>query len=164
MLLAPHRRHPFRSGAVAVEAAIVHPVMVFLLLSLIVGGMGVFRYQQVAGQAREAARYAAVHGSDWQKASDKPSPTEEEIIRDAVAPLAAGMDLKNLSVKITWIDRTTAQATPWDQASKDPVSLAKSGDYVTNRVRVTVVYEYWPPILWLGRLELRSVCEFPMSS
>ena len=34
-----------RRGAVAVEAAVVYPVLFLLLLGVIVGGMGVFRYQ-----------------------------------------------------------------------------------------------------------------------
>jgi Flp pilus assembly protein TadG len=159
-----HRPRSRRPAAVAVEAALVHPLMIFLLLALIVGGMGVFRHQQAAGMAREAARYAAVRGSDWQKASDKPSPTAQEIRQHAVEPLAAGMDLGSLSVEVVWIDRATGQEAPWDQSPKDALSLTKSGDYVTNRVRVTVTYQFSPKVLALGSMQLRSVCEFPMSS
>ena len=44
----PFRR---RRAATTVEAAFVYPVMFFLLFGLIVGGLGVFRYQTVACQA-----------------------------------------------------------------------------------------------------------------
>src|SRR5436305_13843054 len=101
------RRHPFahparvcRRGAMTVEAAIVYPVFLMLLLGLIVGGMGVFRYQQVACHAREAARYASVHGSSWQKATGQTSPTTADVRRDVVPPLAAGMDTDELAVQI----------------------------------------------------------------
>ena len=50
--------------------------MVMLMICIIIGGMGVFRYQQVAGLAREAARYACVHGSEWDKATDQACPTQ----------------------------------------------------------------------------------------
>jgi Flp pilus assembly protein TadG len=152
-----------RRGAMAVEAAVVHPVMMFLLLSLIVGGMGVFRYQQVAGQAREAARWAAVRGSDWEKATDDTCPTQNDIMQKAVAPLAAGMDLKSLAVQVYWIDEATGQVVAWDKAPKDPLSLTKSGDYVTNKVRVSVTYQFSPQIFFVGSLQLKSVCEFPMA-
>src|SRR5436190_997330 len=96
-----------RRGALAVEAAIVHPVMLFIMLGLVVGGTGVFRYQQVAGQAREAARYAVVHGSEWEKATDKTAPTQDDIRQNAVIPLAAGMDTKSLKVQVQWVDSVT---------------------------------------------------------
>ena len=52
-----------RRAALAVETAIVLPVMVFLLLMLIVGGIGVFRYQQVACLARDEESWWARHES-----------------------------------------------------------------------------------------------------
>jgi hypothetical protein len=51
-----------RAAVTAVECAIVLPVTFFLLFALVVGGMGVFRYQEVATLAREGARYASTHG------------------------------------------------------------------------------------------------------
>src|SRR5262249_60834720 len=46
---------PKRRGVVTVEAALVFPIVILLLLGLIVGAMGIFRYQQVAWLAREGA-------------------------------------------------------------------------------------------------------------
>jgi Flp pilus assembly protein TadG len=157
------RQAVIRRGALAVEAAVVYPVMIFLLLGMIAGGMAVFRYQQGAGQAREAARWAAVRGSDWQKATDQASPTQAEILQKAVAPLAAGMDLKSLVVQVSWVDAATGQIVAWDQAPKDPLSLTKTGDYATNKVRVSVTYQFSPDVFFFGSLQLNSVCEFPMA-
>ena len=54
-----------RRGATLVEAAIVYSVLFQLLIGMIVGGLGVFRYQQVASLAREGARYASVRGTQY---------------------------------------------------------------------------------------------------
>ena len=49
------------------ECAIVLPVTFFLLFSLFVGALGIFRYQEVATLAREGARYASTHGYQYRK-------------------------------------------------------------------------------------------------
>src|SRR5262249_20810347 len=51
-------------AAVLVESAIIYPAVFLLLLGLAVGGAGIFRYQEVASLAREAARYASTHGAN----------------------------------------------------------------------------------------------------
>jgi hypothetical protein len=56
-----------RSGSHAVECAIIFPIVLFFIVSIIVGGMGIFRYQQVCYLAREGARYAAVHAGQYQQ-------------------------------------------------------------------------------------------------
>jgi Flp pilus assembly protein TadG len=152
-----------RTGAMAVEAALVHPVMMFIMLSLIVGGVAVFRYQQVAGQAREAARWASVRGADWRKETGQPCPTQDEIRQQAVLPLAAGMDPKSLSLEALWIDQGTGTTVDWDLAPKKPHSFTMSGSYVTNRVRVTVTYQFSPRIFFLGSIQMKSTCEYPMA-
>src|SRR5215211_5088715 len=63
----PLRRATRRRGTSLVEAAFALPVTFFLLFALVVGGIGIFRYQQVAHLARETARYAAVHGGQYAK-------------------------------------------------------------------------------------------------
>jgi Flp pilus assembly protein TadG len=146
-----------------VEAAIVLPVMLFLLLLLISGGMGVFRYQQVACQAREAARWACVRGSKWQSATKKTSPTQQQILQNAVLPFAAGMDTSKLSIQVQWLNEATGMSVPWDSSSKAPTSVTASGQTVTNRVRVTVTYQWYPGIIVPGSLNLTSTCEIPMS-
>ena len=55
-----------RKGATILEFAIVAPVTFLLVLGLIVGGLGIFRYQEVSHLAREATRYASTHGGQYQ--------------------------------------------------------------------------------------------------
>jgi TadE-like protein len=60
----PLREH--RSGQALVEFALVFPLFLMLLFSIISFGLYVFYNQQLANAAREAARYAAVHSSTSQ--------------------------------------------------------------------------------------------------
>ena len=46
-----------RRGTTTLEFAITCPIVFFLVFAIIVGGLGVFRYQEVAALAREGARY-----------------------------------------------------------------------------------------------------------
>lgn len=55
-----------RRGQALVEFAIVFPIFLLLLFSIITYGLYVFYNQQLANAAREGARYAAVHSSTAQ--------------------------------------------------------------------------------------------------
>lgn len=70
--------HP-RNGTHVVECALVYPFIFFLILSIIVGGLGVYRYQQMAFLSREASRFLATHGANYckenQNSSQPSSPT-----------------------------------------------------------------------------------------
>jgi Flp pilus assembly protein TadG len=159
--LSPFRRP--RRGAVLVESAFVYPLMFLLLFSLIVGGLGVYRYQAVACMAREAARYACVRGSDWQIAENQPSPTQEQIAQTVVFPLAVAMDTNQLNTTVELIDGVSGKATPWDSSNQATTSLNAQGQPVANRVRVTITYNWYPELLLGGPIVLQSVSETPMS-
>jgi Flp pilus assembly protein TadG len=116
-----------RRGAVILESAVVYPVLFLLLFGLIVGGLGVFRFQQVAWHAREAARYACVHGARWAKDTGKPCPTAAQIRQDVVVPLAAGMDADALALQVNFLEESTGAVTPWDQAGKQPTGVGPGG-------------------------------------
>src|SRR5947209_1447179 len=60
-------RSEIRKGVTVVECAIVYPVTFLILLGLVFGGMGIFRYQEVASLARAGARYASTHGAQFRK-------------------------------------------------------------------------------------------------
>lgn len=150
------------TGAAALEAAIVLPVMVLMLLFLVQGGIAIFRSNQVTTQAREAARYASVHGGDWARETKKKCPTQAEIVSAAVTPLAQSMDTANLTCTIEWIEEATGNAVAWDSATHDVASTDANSRTMTNRVRVTVTYRSTGVFL-LGTLTFKSVSELPMS-
>jgi Flp pilus assembly protein TadG len=151
-----------RRGALTVEAAIVYPLMLILIFMLIIGGMGVSRYQQVACQAREAARWAAVRGSDWHKETGQAWATKNDILQQAVLPLAAGMNTTNLTIQVQWMNEVTGSVTDWDTAKKHPVSVNWEGQGISNRVRVTVTYQWTPELFLVPAIKLQSTCEIPM--
>jgi hypothetical protein len=151
-----------RHAATTLESAVTLPIMFFLVLFLIIGGMLVFRYQQVACQAREAARWACVRGGDYQKDFNQASPTQQQILEQSVLPLAEGMDSSSLSIRVQWIDKGNSVVQDWDSASKDVKSITPLGEYVSNSVRVTITYVYSPGML-LGPVSLQSVSELPMA-
>jgi Flp pilus assembly protein TadG len=150
-----------RHGALAVETAIVLPVMLFCILGIILGGMAVFCHQLVAYQAREAARFASVRGGDYQRDTDAESPTVQQIMDQAVMPVAVGMDPALLSIQVQWIDRGINATYDWDGAAKDVRSITDSGEYISNTVRVTVTYQ-WSPGVFMDPITVRGTCEVPM--
>lgn len=151
-----------RPGAVAVETAVVLPLLLFVLLGLIVGGTCVFRYEQVAGQSREAARWASVRGGDYEKDTDRTPPTRQEIFDRVIEPMRCGMDSTALSLRVQWVDKANGEVREWDDAPKDVRSITLDGEYTTNAVRVTVTYR-WVDSGFFGPLTLQSASELPMA-
>lgn len=157
------RTRPHRRGAVAVESAIVYSVLFVLIFGIIVGGMGVFRYQLVAGMAREGSRYASVRGADWARDHKTPAPTAAQIARDAVLPMGVSMDPARVTVRVEWVNGVTGAVVPWDASKKTATTATAAGDAVANRVRVTVTYRWAPGLFFGGPIDLRSASETPMS-
>jgi Flp pilus assembly protein TadG len=141
-----------RKGTTLVESAIVYPVVTLLLFGLIVGAMGVFRYQQVAHLAREGSRYASVHGKQYEKATGFPAATPQEVYDNAIAPNAVAYDMESLEYSVTW-----------DTDNGVYHSALVNGKMVTTRnsVRVTVSYQ-WIPETYFGGVRLSSTSEMPM--
>src|SRR5256885_11992030 len=95
------RRVPRRAAAL-VEFAIVAPVFLLFVMGLVVGGLGVFRYQQVASLAREGARYASVRGYKYQQVTGSPAATPQDVHNNVILPGAVALDPAQLSSSVTW--------------------------------------------------------------
>ena len=78
------RSGPARSGASTVEVAIVLPIVFMLSFGLLVGAMGIFRYQEVSMLAREGARYASTHGYAYRKYAGQADGSMQTLLNDAV--------------------------------------------------------------------------------
>ena len=91
-----------RSGAVMVEMAIVLQLLFLLVIGLCVGELGAFRYHQVAALAHEGARWASVHGKEYEKQNNKTIATKEDIFENVIKPRAVGLDLNKISHDVTW--------------------------------------------------------------
>src|SRR6266571_1672537 len=101
------RSSTVRHGATILEFAIVAPATFLLLLGLIVGGLGVFRYQEVAHLAREATRYASTHAGQYSTDGTPASTGVAAVssnadIQASVATKSVGLDPSKLTVTISW--------------------------------------------------------------
>jgi Flp pilus assembly protein TadG len=135
-----------RRGTTAIEFAFTCPIVFFLVFAIIVGGLGVFRYQQVASAAREGARWASVHGTDYAAETNNPAATAADVFNQAILPLAVALDPNYLTYSVTWNN------------SNNPLEVI-GGNYETpvgNTVTVTVTYQWFPEMLLVGPFTLTS--------
>jgi len=91
-----------------VEAAFVYPTVVLMTLVTIVGGLGVFRSNQIAYLAREGARWALVRGARYQSEQSKSAPTAADVVAGVVNPKVSVLDPNQLTSTLTW----NTSATP----------------------------------------------------
>jgi len=143
-----------RPGATVVECALVYPVFLLLVLGLLVGAAGIFRYSQLASLTREAARYASVHGGQYAQEMKVTAPTPADIYNNVVLPMAVGFDTSQLNYSITYNTSNAPYHTTLD-ANNDVVPIQ-------NTVTVTLTY-LWLPEAFLGGVTLSSTSVMPMS-
>jgi Flp pilus assembly protein TadG len=136
-----------------VEFAVVAPVTFLLLLGLLIGGSGVFRYQQVARLARDASRWASVHGTDYAKDTKDPVATAQDVYDKVIAPNAVGLDLSQLSYSVAWNT---------DNSPYHVVTVNNQPVKVANTVTVTINYN-WIPEAYLGGVTMTSTSVSVMS-
>ena len=163
-----------RSGTHSVECAIVYPVVFFLILATLTGGIGIFQYQQVAHLARDAARYASTHGGQYQQENDTaiqagtlPSVTEAYIKNNIIYPQLTWMN--SSQVQVTILFNQPSGSNGWDATSNrwpntqytDPDSGSQYS--VTNTVTVTVSYQWYPLLFIAGPFNLKSTSVMPMT-
>jgi Flp pilus assembly protein TadG len=141
-----------RRGFAATESVVVLPSLIFLILATVVGGYGIFRYQQIAMLAREGARYASVHGGQYQQETGNAAATPTDVYNNAILPYATSLDLTQLTYSVTW------------NTSNMPYTV--SNDYenpTSNTVTVTVRYNWFPEVYLVGPITLSSTSTMPMS-
>jgi Flp pilus assembly protein TadG len=137
-----------------VEVAIVAPITFLLLIGLLVGSLGVFRYQQVSRLARDAARWASTHGTGYASDAKTTAATATDIYNAAIAPNAVGLDLTKLTYTVTWNT---------SNAPSRAVTVNNSTVNIANTVSVTLTYQWAPEaLLGAGTLSSTSVC--PMTN
>jgi hypothetical protein len=95
---------------VLVELAIVMPVTMLLLIGLIVGILGVFRFNQISCLAAEGARWASVHGVNYEKRTGDCPIDSNKVLQAVILPRAAGLDVNALQCDLTWNDAKSVVA------------------------------------------------------
>jgi Flp pilus assembly protein TadG len=145
-------RRPARRGATLVETALVLAVLVLILFGIVNGAVAVFRYQQVAHAAREGARWAAVHNTDFARENFTTAATADDVYRNGVAPQLPGTDPRNVTCAVAWSPDN--KTTHMEVVNGEVV-------YVTNTVSVTVTYQ-WDAGLVFGRVSVSSTSSTPI--
>jgi Flp pilus assembly protein TadG len=152
-----------------VEFAIVAPITFLLILGLIVGGLGVFRYQETSHLAREATRYASTHGGQYQL-DGMPAKTgvhavlTNEDIRAYVATKSVALDPNYVTVKISY--SAPAAIVPNNiptYLNTDPALVPPGQKEYQNYVTVTVTYQWMPEVFMAGPVYLTSTSTIAMS-
>jgi Flp pilus assembly protein TadG len=147
-----HKKQP-RPAVTIVEFAIVGSATFLILLGLLIGGLGMFRYQQVARLARDASRWASVRGSQYALDTQKPAATKTDVYNQAIVPNATGLDLTQLNYSVTWNPTNS-------QYHAGTVNGQQAN--IANTVTVTITYN-WIPEAILGGITLSSTSVSVMS-
>jgi hypothetical protein len=144
-----------RSGTTVTECAVIGPLTFVFVIGLILGAIGIFRYQEVASLARRGARWASVRGTQYAKDTGNAAATPADIYNQAIVPYAAGYDLTRLNSSVTWNQNNAPYQTIVDI----------NGNLVAtqNVVSVTVSYQ-WLPDGFFGGITLSSTSVMPMSN
>jgi Flp pilus assembly protein TadG len=124
-----------RSGAAAVEAAVSLPALLILMIGLAVGGLGIFRYNEVSMLAREGSRWASVHGATYQSDSGASAAiTADDVYNKAIKPMATALDSSKLTYTLAFSPDSSAGST----------------------VTVTVKYQWYPEAYLGGPISFTS--------
>ena len=152
-MFRPYGNRP-RAGFAATESVLVLPVLSAVILGTVIGGYGIFRYQQIALLAREGARYASVHGTQYAQEQNVTAPTPNQIFNNFIVPLAVGFDTTQMGYSITY----NASNAPYYTVLDSNNNVVP----VQNTVTVTLTY-LWLPEWCLGGITLSSTSVMPMT-
>jgi Flp pilus assembly protein TadG len=167
MLASRHARR--RRGATVVEFAVVAPVVLLLMFAQIVGGLGVFRYQELAHLARDCARYACTHGGNYQREgiaqmTGVPAIASSSDLSDFLARNAVLLDPSRIELSVSWTGPngvTPVNMPTYDDT--DPNRVPPGQFVIQNNVIVTLKYQWFPEVGFFGPITLTSTSEMPMS-
>jgi Flp pilus assembly protein TadG len=143
-----------RSGTTLVESAVVYPFVILMIFGLMIGGLGVFRYQEMSSLARRAARYAIVHGQQWAQDTGNTAATPTDIYNNAISPYLVILNPANLNYSVSYNSDNRAGS-----------SIIVNGDVKLqgNTVSVTVSYNWVPEALLGTGVTLSSTSVMAMS-
>jgi Flp pilus assembly protein TadG len=143
-----------RRGATLVECAIVLPVTFFLLIGLVVGAMGIFRYQEVATLAREGARYASTHGHQYRVDAGLPIGTSADwsadVWNNGITPQIIALDPNATSCQVAWPDVINQPGKP--------------DNWPGSKCDVTVTYQWFPEVFLIGPFTMTSTSSMPITN
>jgi Flp pilus assembly protein TadG len=143
-----------RSGTTLVESAVVYPFVILMIFGLMIGGLGVFRYQEMSSLARRAARYAAVRGQEWARDTGNAAVSPTDIYNNAILPYCVILNPSQMTYSVSY-----------NAANRSSSSFIENGEVKLrgNTVTVTVSYNWVPEALLGSGVTLSSTSVIPMS-
>jgi Flp pilus assembly protein TadG len=152
-----------------VEFAFAAGVLFLLIVGIIVGGLGVFRYQEVAHLAREGSRYASTHGGKYHldgKAAQTgvPAVSTSAHVRDYLLTRSTALEPARLQITAAWSAPTSISPINMPTyVDPDPTLVPPGQKTIRNYVTVTVTYEWVPEAFLIGPITLSSTSTMAMS-
>ena len=107
---------------------------------MLVLGQGVSQFQMVALLSREGARWASVHGTEYQATTGRIAATQADVYTNAILPRAVGFPPGSLTYSVSWSPNNKPGGT----------------------VAVTVNY-LWTPQVYLGTTTMSSTSVMTVS-
>jgi Flp pilus assembly protein TadG len=126
-------------GATLVETAVAYLVLLPLVFGTFGFSLAFYAYQDITDAARQAARWAAVRGS--QSCANTPNLTDcdatpaqiQAFVQDLSYP---GVVSSNLQVTTTWLTPSASTPTAWSSCAASPCNVPGS------QVQVSVSYAF----------------------
>ena len=162
-------RSPRRAGVTTVEFAAVCSALLIIVFSLIVGGMGIFRYQEMAHLAREGARYASTHGGQYSldglpASTGVSAITSSSDLQNYLSSKVVGLDASKLTISVSWsAPATIIPNNIPSYVDTDPTLVPPGQKVIQNYVTVTVNYQWQPEVFPLGPFQLTSTSTIAMA-
>jgi Flp pilus assembly protein TadG len=172
-----------RRGVTLLECAIIYPLVFLLLLGMVIGGIGIYRYQEVASQARAAARYASTHGAQFRKDASlgtgtagtsagtqggllwyQANPTSAagsdtswtgDVYDSSIRPNLIALDPSSLTVQVGWPPVKNPSGT---------IVQNNPDNWPGSQVTVTVTYQWLPDLYFIGPINLSSTSSMPITN
>ena len=160
-----YRSRSRRSGAAAVEGALIMSAMLMLTLGMIIGAMGVYRYNELAHLSHDCARFASVHGTTYASensaaiaASTTGYPTVDlTYLQNYVknrAVLCKSSKFTTISIQVV----SSSGSADWSLTNN---AITSNGDQ--NLVQVKLVYAWTPEAWFTQSVNLTHTAVLPMS-
>jgi Flp pilus assembly protein TadG len=167
-----------RRGVTVVECAIIYPITFLLILGMVIGALGVVRYQEVSALARAGARWGSTHGAQYRKdcgqfvgKAGTSTSTSDGLFWYTVDPTkASGVDTtwpgviydQSIRANLVGLDVTQLKV----EIGWPPVinQADKPDNWPGSKVAVRVSYTWMPEAFFIGPITLTSTSVMPITN
>jgi Flp pilus assembly protein TadG len=112
-----------------VESAITLAILLMLTLGTLAVGVGVVQYQELGWLSQEGARWAAVHGPNYQAEQSASAPTSASVMSNVITPKIGLLSANNMTCTVSMTNGTATVKLTYNwipSAFLNPVTLQSS--------------------------------------